>query len=838
MKLSSVQPHRWRPWHWRPWHWRPWQRTERASPDEIVSHLPAHSQAAQRRWLGLFRSRHTGPRPEAESAVLGLARDWITARGGRIQQGDSDALSGVLPDGTTARYTSAPTSDGQHADFALVVPGAPAWDALLLAVVRDGAGQALQLPTGPSAAAPLAQRALVPPAPGCEVCQRGVHDPDPEQVLCARCPLRLGRFVVVNAPAGVRSGKVVERTERRTLEAAVHLSVRSRQGVRDELDRLVYDDATGSRLTPVDLPTLQRASAVEHDHASEGDLLAFQQFAGADLRHAADAAGRLARLQSLDDYRRRQDDVTATQDRLLVESPVAGRDILHARERELRYLAERYAVTAEARLLSLTPVHEPLALVRVRLAGGGDVDVHVDLSRGRVEAPRCQSCHEIWHIGARCAEGHVTCLSCQERCAHCGLRRCAQCAAEPFAVCDVCAGASCARCARDTRRGRHRAAPTAAAPLLAPPPRARRQALASEAQRADATTDTLGGVGARALHVRHLDQMTAPTWRTFIQWFMRTSGYQIERAGPAEAVYQSFECRPAHAAKDAGSDPGPARDRPLVVVAYQAFADAEPATAALEAALAEINSLRARAPHARGMLLTTAPLSRFQDAVAGASELEIIDRDALARHLDALEDAHQHHQADVGSQTEARALAARAVRTTIHDGVQAAAGRLGGSAHAGTSPLALADAVQQVEHKARVVLQVLVAMEEEWAATFAPAPGRDGGLVITAGREVFDEQRARAAHLAEALLVATDELIVLPRGAARSFNAWRAAALDELQQRCVMLSARCQSVDPGQWHDFEAAHDPAATERSAVASAASRRAELRARRLKEDLRTT
>lgn len=354
------------------------------------------------RWL--FRGRHddaangsdrgrsaraTARASQPEQAVLAFVRGYLAASGARLRVDGDDTLSATLPNGTTARYTTAPAR--ADAQTHLLAPGDPELARMLDDARQHARMTWLRLPRV-SDPLQLARDVVAPPDRDCGRCARNEsapqEDPDRDQpgiALCANCPLREGKIVL---PVGgkMRAATVTREWEALGVELTYRLSARDRGGRTVEWLRLAHDAASGHRIEPLSLEQIERAQLRarpdEAEIASIAAMAALRQPFDA-VQPALYAAGIFLRQRSADGHRARLADVRATHERLLREQPAAARQIAAELERELAALAEVHAVEVGATLEAICLVTTPTAEVRVRLSDGAELPLTLDLGRGR-----------------------------------------------------------------------------------------------------------------------------------------------------------------------------------------------------------------------------------------------------------------------------------------------------------------------------------------------------------------------------------------------------------------------------------------------------------------------
>ncbi len=816
--------------------WLPWRRPSRRPPS---ADTPSAVPPQRRGWLQLGRKpAHSSGEAGSSDEVLDFAREWLLALGGRLLATDGDVLAGTLHDGTDVRYTRSAARARREPNAELLAPGTPAFDALLADVTRRGTALFLRAPAVDRLPEALAREAFASPAPTCPACV--ASDPDAaHHAVSPECPLNAGRFVVLGASKGVRDAAIERRWEPLTAEHTFWMAITAPQGRHEEVVRIAVDAATGEPRQPLSTAILRRASAAPQD-AAQADVADVirqtQSWAEARLEPAALAAARLARLRNLAEFQRRQEHITGTYAQLLVETPDLAQDLLSARERELARLSEAYAIELETRPVNAAVIATPMAHVRVRFAGGGEAELDVDLACGTVAQPRCVTCGSAWRLGARCAEGHVTCLACQQVCAHCGMRRCARCAAAPMQECPTCSAMTCASCAKATARGRHRVqAITAVAPAPALP------AVESTAHRAVPTA----APDAWDLTVADLDAMTPVSWQSAVAWLLECLGHTVERTLESDETVLAVACRPS---EQAGSNAraGELESRgTMLALAHRP----DEGFRTGDDLFARVGALAAELPTTRGLVVTTVPAAALPERRPQGMELEIVDRAGLERLLAIQASAYLRARASADSETDARARAASAVRAGLLTGTTAAAdlllGAVGGpTSHDGAEAAGSLDREQLPARLERVIAQALVvrralaAIETllaEWEATFAQAPTRDGTLAISADVATLESQKDRAGHLTAALHEVCTALIATPASGGRHLDEWFGSVLDELAHHCRSLAARCAALDPTEWRSFDRVRDDDAVRASAEALAASKRSAMRARRLRDEI---
>lgn len=847
--------------------WLPFSRSRTNAARGVLGR--ASPPARQGMFARVFGGRAARQPVPPTDASLALVRDWIFGRGGRIDRVDTDLVAATLPDSSVIRYTTSARRAQADPGATLIGPGTPALDALVADISGLAEARALIVPAPPSAsadAAALARAAFAPAVAGCGRCAL----PDAEPALrCADCPLRRGRVVVAGVARHGSTAQVMRRWDRAEAEFLFSLATTSIQGRREEVVRIGVVRDTGARTAPLDEGLLARAHVAAPPRTTAGgesvrgpsdgaeadrtpNLATARRNAEASLHGAALAAARLARAATLPEYHERQAHVTSMYARLLVEAPENARDTLVALESELARLADAYAVRLETTPLAQVALKVAHANVDITFPGGGTAAVEVDLARHVVASPTCPACARFWRVGARCAEGHVTCASCQQVCAHCGARRCARCAAHAYVPCNGCGALACSRCGRrrcKSGRGIARSAPVMGMPLHA--------AAGGDSLDRVSPVETVEGDD---LTVDDLDYMTPETWSACCRWILDGLGYAIERelnAGGASPRVPDIPAtrRMAWLCRAVGSSPsglgladvlGPSRPTLLVAKAYRPSDDGPGAAEDVDALDNAVREARTTTTTtvgvsgARPLLLTTARLGTAPPTGAagtGPGDLIIVDRTALGRLLRDRVTAYQRTLAASAAVTERRARAADQVRASIHVGLEAVRAEM---ALAASEDFArdFADGESLVA-QARTAQQALLALEtllDEWEAGFGSDPSRDGSMAMLLESEEYHALSTRAAHLFRVLRVSARVLGAAPGSMAWIFADWREAVREELLGRCDALNYRCQALEPLAWRAFAAAHHTEQAELGARARERARRAGARARQQLDAIR--
>lgn len=800
----------------------PWRRQPATLPD-APAHATSDARSADvptRGGFSWFR-RATGGSARARPTqvpALRLARDWVLASGGRLREDSPDVVMGMLPDGKMVRYTSSVLRARRDDSLTLLGPGTSGLESLLDGIATAGNGLCLRLDAGRTSADMLARAAFVPSTPQSEACLAA-------EGVCPVCWPGAGQYMVLRTQKGIKDAQVVRRWEGVALEYAFHVAITTPRGRREELVRLGVDATTGTRLAPVHDTSLARAQAAPAESAalmSADETLARAQKL---LEPAIQAAARLARVQVLPEYQRRQEEIEMLFSRLIAEQPDHGELTLEMRARELRKLADSHAVEVDVRLVSVAALLSPHADVRVRFAGGGETTVEVDLTRGTVTPPRCEICGNTWQVGARCGEGHITCRMCQAQCVHCGARHCRRCSSPTFSPCPTCAETACPACARVASGGRHR---VLALDARHTHDRFRGDELTVEA----AATGDPGG--ADDLRLDDLDAMTPATWRACMEWMLEGYGYVVERELSGADDEPALVCRRTGAAEMEAPWSGVSPAAVLVALGYRPAERSVVADDVLDRA----QRLAKQVPGARGVVITTGRVARRTEATHG---IDVLARDQLGTTLGALGRRYSVDKTAAARKMEARAQAASSVRATLMSGLDTAAlvvsntslasAPRGGSVTPGRRIAVIREGLQ-VSRQALAAVETLI---EEWEAAFPSTPTREGTQAIAAETGELETMEARAAHLIGALRKGCERSCGAPASADRTFSEWRQAVVEELQQHCLALRLRCAAIEPLMWRAYDAVRDPAMAERGVEALAASRRAATRGRKLSDEL---
>ncbi|HEU5347958.1 MAG TPA: hypothetical protein VFU63_05035, partial [Ktedonobacterales bacterium] len=246
---------------------------------------------------------------------------------------DEDVLSAMLPDGSLVRYTT--TQAKAHADerMTLLVEGSQALATMLDDIAARSRLTALRLP--PTAdPIKLALDICAAPAATCGRCLDSTNALDQSYIaICSTCPLREERLVLRWRAAGSLSARVLRQEQSESVELAYLVVARDRHGRRDEWIRQAIDAATGQTIPVLSESALAAAEAGTVATDYERALTATRASAERALGESLAAAGIFLRQRSLDEYRRRLEEVATTFDRLQRESPETARAAKAGRSR-------------------------------------------------------------------------------------------------------------------------------------------------------------------------------------------------------------------------------------------------------------------------------------------------------------------------------------------------------------------------------------------------------------------------------------------------------------------------------------------------------------------------
>jgi len=703
------------------------------------------------RWLWQRRKQ---PRPtrdvqaEPRDSVMAFARAYLAATGARVRLQGDDLLSATAPGGETRRYTTSVAH--AEAQSELLAPGGHTLAEMLDDTFARARISALRfVPAGDPVA--LARDAVAQPPPACGQCATAVPSDEaherPGFAVCETCPLRSGRMVLAGA-GQIQRMQVARQWEAAAIEVTFLTSGQDRGGRTEEWVRLALDAESARSVEPLRLAQIESAKHYTAPSDAANMIQAALDRARTALEPALDAAGLFLQQRAADVYRARVAEITATHERLRREQPDDARAIDHALKRELAALAEVYSVEIHASIESVCFITTPMAELRLRLLGGLDLPLTVDVGRGVLEPLTCGGCGTSTRSGSVCARGHVTCTSCQPGC-------------------PVCEG---------------RIAPkrTPARPTAKPAAKKHPEALT----------------------VEHLDALTPELWRHCVSWLLAREGYTVESApveSPAEGtsagmvwrgtigerrtVVQALrppegwlvgatEVRRAEALVA-----GEADTQVLLVAPSPAADEARQVAGECGVLLWDRDELRRKLAQ-----LSSAPGHEAARAVREAHERAVAARKTRAALRKALDQA-----------SGGLAQTANAERVVGHAALIAT-----------TSALS---AVCQSAGQAFVAWETLVA---DWLAAFAQRPSRAGALEIEADVARLHALRERGTHLGKATLQIFARLARTPAEGEMGYTAWRTALIEEYIARCVAYQSQIEMIDPSQWEDADRACSPAA----------------------------
>ena len=759
------------------WFWQ--RRRQRQTTVEASPQAQVATATVQR---APTTSGRIGQPRQLTSELLVLARDYLQAAGGRVRVEDEDVLSATLPDGRLMRYTTTLAKARADDSMTLLVEGSESLAAMLDDIAAHARLTALRLvPKVDPVALALEQCTVA--ARRCGRCSGGEYASDATAVaLCEVCPLREGRLVLRWRSQGALSARAAQQEESVAVELAYLVAAHDRQGRRDEWIRYAVDSASGKAIPILSDAALASAQPDVIPADYKRMLASARSSAERALSEPLAATGIFLRQRSLDEYRRRLEEIATTFDRLQRESPETARAAKAGRTRELSALAEVYAVDVEAQMESACFITSPTAVVGIRPQNArGELLLRVDMGRQHVIPPDCVACGSSIRAGYVCDEGHVVCARCAAVCAQCGEWRCAACGEPALAICANCGH-----------------------PIPQP-----------EASQDQNEPESPDGV----LTARHLDALPPEMWLIAIEWLLSCQGVAVEslRTTGTLAVWQGTS--------DAGK------------VVAAALRSRDPW------ALDEI-AIRQTAPHlALEQPITTrlifSAVSATTEAQLAAQQLgvQLMDRRALGSLLNGLVSAHDRERERQLDETQMRADAAIRARQAILDTVDAvermliplqrthqrqATSRKVSAGAAGSRALA---AARTAIERASLAWETLLA---DWAQSFGERPARTGSLVMLAEPGRFSEMADRAAHLQRALLDAATLLAATPAHGESGYTAWRQAVVDECAARFEAWRWRARAYDPAEWSNFDRAWNAKAAAKAADATTAAGHATARA----------
>jgi hypothetical protein len=383
----------------------------------------------------------------------------------------------------------------------------------------------------------------------------------------------------------------------------------------------------------------------------------------------------------------------------------------------------------------------------------------------------------------RAAANPVTCMACQRAtrevtiCAHAHML-CLACRDELTEPCVLCAG-------------------SVASGPAAPPIRAVRK---------DASP---------VLTLDALARLGPAMWRASAGWLLERQGYTVSAlANDTTAVcWRGVDA-------DGGA---------LFIRALRG----NPSRTISERDIAETSQLAREQGVERAVLLAAGSPTRSAQRMAEASDVRIVDGEALRSQLAALAASMDGQRESAQAETGARAKSASAAYAAMQKALAAAAKRLEAtvSKSRATGSATLAKAQDQLRAARTSADQAFLAWETllaDWLDGFGSAPAHDGSLPILADADEFATLHERATHLGTALTNVLRDIIATPGDGEMGYSAWRAAVVEEERLRCVALEARLSIVDPAAWADFDAARSQEREAEASQAGIAARRASARA----------
>lgn len=759
------------------WFWQ--RRRQRQATADIVetpSSAPTFTAPVQR---APTTSGRLGQPRQISSELLLLARDYLQAAGGRVRVEDEDVLSATQLDGSLVRYTTTLAKARADESMTLLVEGSAALGAILGAIASRSRLTALRLAPGADPVT-LAMETCVTPTAKCGHCLNSSNLSDmAAMALCDTCPLRERRIVLRWRSQGRLSARMVRHEQSRSIELVYLMVARDHQGRRDEWMRHAVDTATGHSIPVLAESAFTSAQSDGPPAGYERELTAACASAERLLGDPLAAIGIFLRQRSLDEYRRRHEEVVTTFERLTSESPEAGRAAKAGRSRALSALSDVYAVDVEAQLESACFIDSPYAVVALSpTKADGELLLRVDMGRQYVIPPDCATCGASLHAGYVCDAGHAVCARCAAACARCGAWRCASCGEEALATC-----ANCGQMTDISNTSGH----------------------AAEAIPADG-----------AFGVEHLQALPPEVWLTAIEWLLARQGIAVE----SRRIVGELTLWQGH------SSTGKTLIAALRSGGQWALDERAVRQAVAHMAMEQTALNR--------MLLTTDVAT---DAARRTSEqmgAQLVDRHALQSLLSGLASAHDRERERQLDETQSRADAAVATRQgmlDVIDAVEQALSPLRRARKAGAQPTigaaasrALVEARTAIE-RASLVWETLLA---DWTESFGQRAARNGSLLIQAESGRFEEMNSRSAHLRTALVDAISMLGSTPARGEAGYTAWRQAVVDECMARCEAWRWRIRTFDPSAWSDFARAWNTKASEKAAEAMTAAGHATARA----------
>jgi hypothetical protein len=691
------------------WFWQKRDASPLLSRPQVGNKRSARSKAAGR---------------EVHDPVLAFAREYLRLQGAQARFEGGEILSARLADGATVRYTT--VANLARDGITLLAPGAPILEEMLAETRARSRVAALRLTTMADAAS-VVRAALALTEPGGE---------------------SPGARLVLPGQTSITSVTKGQERDATAIELVYRLSMQDRDGRIEETLRLAFDTETGMRCAPLSPAQATAAVSTELSPSFDAHMRAAVERADAVLRPALQAAGVFLRQRGGPRYRERIEAASETHERLRRELPDQAREIEMALQRELAALAEIHTVEARASLERISVVSTRLVNVCVRLRGGPELNLAVDVGRGSLIPPTCAACSQATLRGALVENGTIACLACSD-------------------------GSSAAAGTRDKAgSGASRAKPV----------EARRSGKRSSEKHDPPDT----------LEVEHTSAMTPRIWREFVAWSLGEVGYSVvERLTDEEpSVWRATrDAQPVAALALHPTDEWLAEPRAVTTTDVRRAATIASETAGQ-----------------RSLLVSSALATEAARNAATELGVTLWDSLALRKRLSQLADAP--HQEAAQARNDAKERATVAVKTRAHmlkalDGAKAAL-RVESAPERATGHAALRSAVEELTAVRQSAEQAFLAWDtliEDWLAAFAERPTRSGALAFAADVEQFGELRDRAGHLGKALKQTFERLACTPADGEMGYDAWRKALVEEYAARLEACRVRVETVDPTAWED-------------------------------------
>ncbi len=721
-----------------------WQRRRQQPAAVAPLSVPPHGEVIQR---APTSSGRLGQPRQLTGELLMLARDYLQSVGARVRVEDEDVLSATLPDGSLVRYTTTLAKARADESMTLLVEGSEALAAMLDDIASRSRLTALRLTPG---ADPVA------------------------------LALEQGPKLLHWRTSGPLSARVAQHEESVAVELAYLVAARDKQGRQDVWIRHAVEIASGQTVPVLSDTALASAQPDVVPADYEQQLALARASAERSLGDPLTATGVFLRQRSLDEYRRRLDEVATTFDRLQRESPEIARAAKTGKVRELSALSEIYAVDVEAQVESACFITSQLAHVVLRpVKGRAELLVRVDPGRRQVILPDCFVCGMSMQVGYVCDVGHALCAQCSMACRRCGAWRCGACGETDLGACAKCGFTL------DQPTGSHE------------------------------ETKTL--MADEALTVRHIELLPPEIWLTAMEWLLSGQGIALEsrRNIGNLAIWQGE------------SATGKGFVAAVRVMEHQPLD--EPALREAAAHLAPEQRAVTR------MIFSTAHASHEAAQAATQLGIHLVDRQVLESLLASLVSAQDRQRERQLDDMLARVEAAKVTRQAMLDVVDAVDHGLASmrrtrrtndrAAIAGTAASrALAKARTAIE-RASLAWETLLS---DWVESFGEHAARNGSLVVQGDMSRFTEMGERAGHLQTALLDATVLLKATATHGEAGYMAWRHTVVEECVARCEMWRWRIRTFDPAVWEDFDRAWNTKAAAKAAEATTAAGHATARA----------